>query len=117
MIKLRKKKKLYEGFLTFSSTSKLKDLNLLVEYYKLKLKNWGSGKNTSKIYFLESKTPKSFNKEKSIIFCLKIIFDLDPKNLYLFNKLIKLNQKVKKVLILSKKSYGSTQKTSIKSKK
>ena len=117
MIKLKETIKLYELFLTFSSIFNIKDLNLLSEYYKEKLESWGSKKIICKIYFLNSKYNTILGEKKQIIFCLKIMFYLNPYNIILFHNLIKLNSKLKKFLILSKKSYGSTKKTSIKKKK
>ena len=93
--------KSYESFLIFSSNISLKDLNLLSLYYKEKLKNWGGQRINAKIYFLNSSYISILGQNNTLIFCLKITFNLLSFNIKLFQKLLKLNLKLQKYLILN----------------
>ena len=96
------KLKSYESFLVFSSEIDIKDLNLLSFYYKEKLKRWGGRRIKSKLYFLNSKYISILGLKEKLLFCLKITFDLLPSNILFFKKLLQINSKAKKFLILLK---------------
>lgn len=92
--------KSYESFLIFSSNISLKDLNIFSLYYKEKLKNWGSRHISTQIYFLNSSHVNILGLNDQLTFCLKITFDFLTSNIKFFQKLLKLNLKIKKYLIL-----------------
>ena len=94
--------KSYESFLVFSSKIDVKHLNLLSFYYKEKLKRWGGRNIKSKLYFLNSKYISILGLKENLLFCLKITFNLLPSNILFFKKLLQINSKLKKFLILLK---------------